>query len=55
METIAVADRERRDAGLPRESAWLTVLRQSMAVDFQDPVGVYFGTTTGQLWASTDE
>ena len=46
---------DRLDAGLPREHAWLTVLRQSMAVDAHDPVGVYFGTTTGQVWASNDE
>ncbi len=26
-----------------------------MAVDESDPVGVYFGTTTGQVWASGDE
>jgi photosystem II stability/assembly factor-like uncharacterized protein len=26
-----------------------------MAVDFHEPVGVYFGTTTGQVWASDDE
>jgi hypothetical protein len=45
----------RCDQGLPREHAWLTVLRQAMAVDDHDPVGVYFGTTTGQLWASKDE
>ena len=45
----------RCDQGLPREHAWLTVLRQAMAVDAHDPVGVYFGTTTGQLWASSDE
>ena len=46
---------ERRDEGLPRERAWWTVLRQAMTVDFHDPVGVYFGTTTGQVWASADE
>ena len=46
---------QRRDGGLPPENAWLTVLRQAMAVDAHDPVGVYFGTTTGQLWASRDE
>jgi photosystem II stability/assembly factor-like uncharacterized protein len=46
---------ERRDAGLPGQHAWLTVLRQAMAVDFHEPVGVYFGTTTGQVWASDDE
>jgi photosystem II stability/assembly factor-like uncharacterized protein len=46
---------QRRDSGLPREKAWLTVLRQAMAVDARDPVGVYFGTTTGQIWASNNE
>jgi photosystem II stability/assembly factor-like uncharacterized protein len=46
---------QRKDAGLPRKQAWLTVLRQAMAVDAHDPVGVYFGTTTGQVWASSDE
>jgi len=44
----------RQDAGLP-ERAWLTVKRQAMTLDDRDPVGVYFGTTSGELWASTDE
>jgi photosystem II stability/assembly factor-like uncharacterized protein len=26
-----------------------------MAVDVFESVGVYFGTTTGQIWASRDE
>ncbi len=46
---------QRRDEGLPKEKAWLTVLRQAMTVDSCDPVGVYFGTTTGEIWASPDE
>jgi photosystem II stability/assembly factor-like uncharacterized protein len=46
---------QRLDKGLPPEHAWLTVLRQAMAVDSHDPAGVYFGTTTGQIWASIDE
>ena len=46
---------ERLDRGLPPGQAWLTVLRQCMAVDRHDPVGVYFGTTTGEIWASRDE
>jgi len=46
---------KRLDAGLPQEQAWFTVLRQAMTADTHDPVGVYFGTTTGQLWASTNE
>jgi photosystem II stability/assembly factor-like uncharacterized protein len=46
---------QRQDAGLPAEQAWLTVKRQCMAVDERDPVGVYFGTTNGDVWASADE
>ncbi|MBI4425618.1 MAG: glycosyl hydrolase [Elusimicrobia bacterium] len=45
----------RQDAGLPRAQAWLTVKRQAMAADAGEPVGVYFGTTGGELWASRDE
>ena len=26
-----------------------------MTVDSEDPVGVYFGTTSGEVWASADE
>ena len=26
-----------------------------MTVDDRDPVGVYFGTTSGEIWASSDE
>jgi photosystem II stability/assembly factor-like uncharacterized protein len=46
---------ERQDAGLPREQAWFTVKRQAMAADGCDPVGLYFGTTSGEIWASDDE
>jgi hypothetical protein len=45
---------ERNDTGLP-ERAWFTVKRQAMCVDRHDPVGVYFGTTCGEIWASADE
>lgn len=41
--------------GLPQRDAYVSVLRQAMAVDRLDPVGVYFGTSTGQLYASADE
>jgi hypothetical protein len=41
-------------SGLP-ERAWFTVKRQAMTTDADDPVGVYFGTTSGELWASADE
>jgi hypothetical protein len=46
---------QRLDAGLPREQAWWTVKRQAMCADAGDPVGLYFGTTAGELWASRDE
>lgn len=45
---------QRQDAGLP-ERGWLTVKRQAMTTDAADPVGVYFGTTCGELWVSADE
>lgn len=41
-------------AGLPSADAWGTVLRGAMAVDDLDPGGVYIGTTSGTLHASTD-
>jgi photosystem II stability/assembly factor-like uncharacterized protein len=46
---------QRQDEGLPQEQAWWTVKRQAMGADAHDPVGLYFGTTSGELWASTDE
>ena len=41
--------------GLPQRDAYVGVLREAMAVDRLDPVGVYFGTSTGQLYGSADE
>ena len=46
---------QRRDGGLPEGQAWWTVKRQAMTADAQDPVGLYLGTTSGELWASRDE
>jgi photosystem II stability/assembly factor-like uncharacterized protein len=46
---------EAQTRGLPGEHAYLGVLRQAMAVDRLQPAGVYFGTSTGQLFGSTDE
>ena len=46
---------ERQDKGLPRSQAWLTVKRQSFSGDACDPVGLYFGTTSGELWMSGNE
>jgi photosystem II stability/assembly factor-like uncharacterized protein len=51
----AGASWERQDAGLPGEQAWFTVKRQAVAADACDPVGLYFGTTSGSVWASDDE
>ena len=41
--------------GLPQVDAHLGVLRQGMTVDTHDTPGVYFGTSTGQVYASADE
>ena len=41
--------------GLTQHDAYIGVLREAMAVDGLDPVGVYFGTSTGQLYGSADE
>jgi len=46
---------QRQDGGLPREQAWMTVMRQAMVADAGDPLGLYFGTTQGELWASAGE
>ena len=45
---------QRLGSGLPERQAWWTVKRQSMTADAQDPVGLYFGTTSGELWMSRD-
>jgi photosystem II stability/assembly factor-like uncharacterized protein len=45
---------KRLDAGLP-ERAWYTVKRQAMAPDNHDPIGLYFGTTSGDVWGSRNE
>ena len=41
--------------GLPQRDAHVGVLREGMAIDTYDEPGVYFGTSTGQLFASADE
>jgi photosystem II stability/assembly factor-like uncharacterized protein len=45
----------RRDVGFPDKHAWWTVKRQAMTADAWQPVGLYFGTTSGELWMSRDE
>jgi hypothetical protein len=41
--------------GMPKSQAWWTVKRQAMGADQADPLGLYFGTTSGEVWASFDE
>ena len=41
--------------GLPEAQAWWTVKRQAMCSDQGDPIGLYLGTTAGELWSSRDE
>ena len=40
--------------GLPQRDCYVNVLRDAMSVDSLDPCGVYFGTTGGQLYGSSD-
>jgi len=40
--------------GLPQSHCYVNVLRSALAVDTLDSCGVYFGTTGGQVYASTD-
>lgn len=54
MTTNAGKSWVRQDKGLPAENAWLTVLRQAFASDGRKKVGLYFGTTSGEVWASTN-
>jgi len=40
--------------GLPQSDCYVNVLRDSMAVDKLDSCGIYFGTTGGQVYASSN-
>ena len=40
--------------GLPQSDCYVNVLRDAMAVDSLDSCGIYFGTTGGQVYASSD-
>jgi len=46
---------QRLATGLPARQSWLTVKRQAMCADLHEPVGLYFGTTNGEIWASRNE
>jgi photosystem II stability/assembly factor-like uncharacterized protein len=41
--------------GLPTEPFYPTVLRDAMGTDDADPAGIYFGTRSGEVYASADE
>ncbi len=45
---------EALENGLPSSDCYVNVLRDAMAVDSLDPCGVYFGTTGGQVYASSN-
>lgn len=45
----------RQDKGFPRANAWWTVKRQAMTADAHEPIGLYLGTTSGEIWASRTE
>jgi photosystem II stability/assembly factor-like uncharacterized protein len=45
----------RADRGLPQSDAYLGVLREGMTGDAYDVPGYYFGTSTGQVFASADD
>jgi len=40
--------------GLPQKNCYVNVLRDAMSIDSLDPCGVYFGTTGGQVYASSN-
>jgi len=40
--------------GLPQRNCFVNVLRDSMSVDKLDPCGIYFGTTSGEVYGSAD-
>ena len=43
-----------RGEGLPQRDAYLTVLRQAFDHDGRDPLGLYFGAESGDVFASAD-
>jgi hypothetical protein len=40
--------------GLPQQNAYVSILREGMTSDTLEPCGVYFGTSSGHLFASSD-
>lgn len=50
----AGASWEALDRGLPREHAYVTVLREALTSDALEPGGLYLGTSGGHVFASAD-
>ena len=46
---------KRQDKGMPPEKAYFTVKRQAMCADREADLGLYFGTSQGEIWASDNE
>ena len=40
--------------GLPQKDAYLTILRQAFCCDGKDPLGLFFGATSGGIFGSAD-
>ena len=45
---------EDKSCGLPQRDAWVTILREAIDSDDAQPCGVYFGTSSGHVFASLD-
>jgi photosystem II stability/assembly factor-like uncharacterized protein len=41
-------------SGLPQKDAYLTILRQAFGTDANDPLGLFFGATSGDVFGSAD-
>jgi photosystem II stability/assembly factor-like uncharacterized protein len=41
--------------GLPQQDSYLVILRQAFCHDGRDPLGLYFGSTSGEVFGSSDE
>ena len=52
--TIGGNEWEALTKGLPQQDCYVNILRDAMAVDQLDPCGIYFGTTGGQVYGSSD-
>ncbi len=51
----AGASWRRQDSGFPSDQGWFTVKRQAFCADRGAPLGLYLGTTGGELWMSDSE